>query len=248
MTTQKLFKRRVRERMAKTGERYTAARRHLATTRDDRSGLDAGAASRSGPDAGTTPAPAAPPVDLSGALEVASDEKMIAATGEGWLHWIAVLDAWGTAGRPRGEITAWLSSEHGVPPWYRQAVVTGYERVRGIRAKHQQPDGYTVYGSKTVGVPLEILFDAFIDARLRARWLTDGSMRSRSANPGKVARFAWDGGDSRVEVTFEAKGEGRATAHVAHSRLPDPKAAEAEKAAWKARLASLKSTLEAARG
>ena len=30
MTTQKLFKRRVRARMSKTGESYTAARRHVA--------------------------------------------------------------------------------------------------------------------------------------------------------------------------------------------------------------------------
>jgi hypothetical protein len=73
-------------------------------------------------------------------------------------------------------------------------------------------------------------------------------MRSRSANPGKVARFTWDGGESRVEVTFEAKGEGRATAHVAHSRLADAKTAEVQKAAWKSRLAALQRTLEASRG
>ena len=34
MTTQKLFKRRVRERMSKTGESYAAAHRHVARTRD----------------------------------------------------------------------------------------------------------------------------------------------------------------------------------------------------------------------
>ena len=34
MTTQKLFKRRVRERMSKTGESYTAARLHVVPTRD----------------------------------------------------------------------------------------------------------------------------------------------------------------------------------------------------------------------
>ena len=33
MTTQKTFKRRVRDRMAKTGESYTAARRQLVAAR-----------------------------------------------------------------------------------------------------------------------------------------------------------------------------------------------------------------------
>ena len=34
MTTQKLFKRRVRERMSKTGESYAAARGHVVPGRD----------------------------------------------------------------------------------------------------------------------------------------------------------------------------------------------------------------------
>ena len=37
----------------------------------------------------------------------------------------------------------------------------------------------------------------------------------RRSQPGKVARFDWAGGESRVMVTFEGKGPGRATAHVA---------------------------------
>jgi hypothetical protein len=47
-------------------------------------------------------------------------------------------------------------------------------------------------------------------------------------------------------VTFEGKGPGRATAHVAHERLPDAAAGEAAKTAWRARLAALKSSLEGA--
>ena len=60
MTTQKLFKRRVRARMEKTGESYTTARQQLATRRERL---------------------AQPPIDLSPALELASDEKLTAATG-----------------------------------------------------------------------------------------------------------------------------------------------------------------------
>ena len=69
-------------------------------------------------------------------------------------------------------------------------------------------------------------------------------MALRNAQPGKVARFDWTGDTSRVEVTFEAKGPDRATAHVAHARLPDASAGEGAKVAWRSRLGALKSALE----
>jgi hypothetical protein len=227
MTTQKLFKRRVRERMAKTGERYAAARAQVGRQRN-RAETD--------------------PPDLASAMELASDAKLHEATGRYWLEWIAVLDEWGATSHKHGEIVEFLSREHAVPPWWRQAVTNGYERARGMRKKHQQADGFTVYASKTFGVSLDTLFDAFVDDPTRAGWLKDGTMsvRARGTQPGKVARFDWAGGDSRVMVTFEGKGPGRATAHVAHERLPDAAAGEAAKVAWRARLAALKTSLEAA--
>ena len=135
-------------------------------------------------------------------------------------------------------------AEHAVPSWWAQAIATGYERTRGMRLKHQQRDGFTIYASRTVGVPIDVLFGAFADGEMRERWLTDGVLSLRNAQPGKVARFDWDGGPTRVSVTFDAKGPGRSTAFVAHERLRDPDAAETAKTAWQKRLASLKSFLE----
>lgn len=223
MTTQKLFKRRVRERMAKTGERYAAARAQVGRQRE-RGEAD--------------------PPDIASALELASDAKLHEATGRYWLEWIAVLDAWGATKHKHPEIVEFLSREHAVAPWWRQTVTNGYERARGMRKKHQQAHGFTVYASKTIGVPLDALFDAFVDDRSRAGWLADGAMSIRGSQPGKVARFDWAGDESRVMVTFEGKGPGRATAHVAHERLPDAAAGEAAKTAWRARLAALQAALE----
>jgi hypothetical protein len=62
MTTQKRFKRRVRERMSKTGESYAAARSHVARTRDRVRAT----------------------ADLSSATELVSDERLREATGRGW--------------------------------------------------------------------------------------------------------------------------------------------------------------------
>jgi hypothetical protein len=239
MTTQKLFKRRVRERMAKTGERYAAARRQL----DQRRAPAPAEPATPGEPAGTP----TDQLDLASAMELASDAKLRDATGRTWLEWVAILDAWGATTHTHTEIADYLRAEQGAPSWWTQAVTTGYERARGMRAKHQQSDGFTVYASKTMGVPLEVLFEAFADDAMREQWLADGAMSLRNAQRGKVARFDLAGDASRVDVTFEAKGADRATAHVAHARLPDAAAGEAAKVAWRARLAALKTFLEAGR-
>ena len=223
MTTQKLFKRRVRERMSKTGERYTAARRHVAGTRDR---LES---ARSG---------------LASAKELASDEKLTEATGGDWEAWLSDLDRWGARDRKHREIVDFVIGERAVSGWWAQTIATGYERARGMRLKHQQPNGFTIYASKTVGVPIEVLFQAFVDERTREQWLTDEPMSLRTSEPGKVARFDWAGGPTRVLVTFEEKGPAKATAHVAHERLPDADAAELAKTLWKERVMTLKAFLE----
>jgi hypothetical protein len=224
MTTQRLFKHRVRERMSKTGESYAAARRYVAAARER---VEAARSAR-----------------LASATELASDDKVIEGTGRSWEAWLVLLDRWGARHRKRGETVEFLMTEHGVSGWYAQAITTGFERTRGMRLKHQQPDGFTVYASKTVGVPIGVLFDAFADEQTRRQWLTDGAMSPRTAQRDKVARFDWDGGPTRVSVTFEAKGPAKATASVSHERLADPDAAETAKAAWKPRLAALKDHLE----
>ena len=222
MTTQKLFKRRVRARMSKTGESYTTARQQVTARRER----------------------AQSPIDLSPALELASDEKMAAATGHGWEHWFTILDAWGARAHKHGEIATYLSSEHGVPGWWTQAITNGYERTRGIRRKHQQADGYTVYASKTVNVPVDLLFTAFVDDGVRAQWLTDGAMSLRTSVRNKTARFDWEDGASRILVTFDAKQPMKASAHVSHERLPNDAVAEVAKTQWKKRVSALKAFLE----
>ncbi|MDQ2689764.1 MAG: hypothetical protein M3Y29_05770 [Chloroflexota bacterium] len=226
MTTQKLFKRRVRERMTKTGESYTTARAHVSRARERRA----------------TDAPL-----LDSARELASDAKLIEATGRDWEAWIDILDRWGARDHKHPETARYLIDEHGVPGWWAQSITNGYERARGIRQKHQQANGFTIYASKTVGVPLETLFQAFVDDDVRARWLTDGAMSLRNAQTDKVARFDWAGGSTRVMVTFEEKGPSRSTAHVAHERIPDAGTAEVAKSLWKKRVTALKGFLEADR-
>jgi uncharacterized protein YndB with AHSA1/START domain len=220
MTRQRTFKRRVRERMAKTGESYTAARRMLIARGD-------------APD---TPVPQfEPPV---------AEDRVVAATGRGWQQWLEVLDGWGAASRSHTEIARWLRDEHGVDGWYSQSITVGYERARGLRAPGQRPDGFAVGASKTVAVPVERLFEAFEDETLRERWLPGADLHLRTATAPRTARYDWEDGSTRVVVGFDDMGEAKSRVAVSHERLPDADAAEGMKAWWRERLVELKSLLE----
>jgi len=117
-------------------------------------------------------------------------------------------------------------------------------RGRGLRAVGERPEGFSVTASKTVAVPVERLFDAFVDESLRRRWLPDGELRERTASRPKSARFDWGDGETRVIVGFTAKGEAKSVAALEHERLASGEQAERMKAWWREHLAALKSQLE----
>jgi hypothetical protein len=83
-----------------------------------------------------------------------------------------------------------------------------------------------------------------VDDATRARWLTDGELRERTATRPRSARFDWGGGETRVSVTFVAKGEARSTVALEHERIGDAEQAAEVKARWRERLSALKSQLE----
>ncbi|MPZ25889.1 MAG: hypothetical protein GEV12_05420 [Micromonosporaceae bacterium] len=174
-----------------------------------------------------------------------SGEGVRPGTGRDRAEWFTVLDAWGAAGRPYREIADWLTGEHGLSTWWAQKLIVEYEQARGVREAGVRPGGtFTVTASKTVGVPVERLFQAFVDDSLRGRWLPGISVQERTVTHGRTARFDWDDGATRVNVGFAATGEGKSQVSVEHERLPDQQAAEDRKAFWRERLAALKALLE----
>lgn len=128
-------------------------------------------------------------------------------TGRGRQEWFALLDEWGAAGRPFREIAAWLTGEHDLSKWWAQKLIVEYEQARGLRPPGVRPDGtFEVSASKTMAVPVESVFDAFVNTRQRKKWLTDGRMSLRNSQPGRSARFDWEDGSTRVNVASSTKG------------------------------------------
>jgi hypothetical protein len=220
MTAQRSFKRLVRARMDKTGESYTAARAMLLAAEE--------------------------PKDTAPQRLATSDAEIRRRTGRGWEEWFDLLDEWGAADRTHRETARWLAEQQGLHPlaWNVQAVVGGYELARGLRAVGEHEDGFAISASKTVAVPVERLYDAFVDEAERGRWLPDSPLRERTATKPKSARFDWGEDGGRVLVTFAAKSDVKSTAALQHTRLANADEAERMKAFWRERVATLKKELE----
>ena len=218
MTRQKSFKRLVRSRMEKTGESYTAARATLLAAEE--------------PEATERP------------QLTTSDEAIRRRTGRGFEEWFALLDEWGAAERPHKEIARWLREERDVDGWGAQSLTVSYERARGLRAVGEHPEGFSITAQKTVAVPVDRLYEAFVDESLRERWLPDAELRERTATKPKSACFDWGDGVTRVIVAFIARGEAKSTVALEHARLPDAEEAERMKAFWRDRVGALKNVLE----
>ena len=220
MTKDKDLKRRIRARMAKTGESYTTARTHLLARK---------------------PSPPLPK-DYEKVAGM-RDSKLVGATGKTWPEWAEVLDAVDATSWRHGEITDHLHREHGVPGWWTQMVAVGYERLRGLREVGQRLGGeYEISKSKTVPVSLADLWRAFVDDSLRARWLPDTVLTVSTLREQETLRTRLDDG-TRLDIYFAGKGPLKSAVTLQHRKLPDRSTAERMKAFWGERLQALAEAL-----
>ena len=166
-------------------------------------------------------------------------------TGREREDWFEVLDAWGGAAQPYGEIAGWLRDEHGLSAWWAQKLTVEYQQARGTRPPGIRRDGtFEVTGSKAIAASRDRVYVAVVDPASRAAWLPGVVIVERAAKPDVQVRFDWGDAGERVTVSLEAAAPDRTTVAVQHSRLPDEAAAAAEKEAWRNRLAALKSVVE----
>ncbi len=173
-----------------------------------------------------------------------SDESMQRGSGKTWDEWFVILDGWSATAQTHKAIADYLCREQAVSGWWAQSITVGYERARGMRDKHQRPNGYSVNASKTVAVPVSKLFAALTDEALRDRWLEPGTLRLRSSKSDRAASFdAADG--TRLAAFITDKGAAKSSVALQHDKLADADAVETWRAFWKPRLARLATLLAA---
>ncbi|CAN5733094.1 hypothetical protein BH23GEM8_BH23GEM8_08620 [soil metagenome] len=172
-----------------------------------------------------------------------SDEAVQRATGRVKSEWFRILDDAGAATLSHREIVALLGREEGVSGWWQQMITVAYEKARQLRRTHERPDGFSVSGSRTINVPIERLFEAWLDEEKRARWLEE-KVTIRRSTPSRSLRITWADGRSDVSVTLYRKGEEKSQVGVEHSKLGDEEEAARMKAHWTDALKRLKEMLE----
>lgn len=246
MTRERALKQTIRARAAKTGERYTTARRHILRELNE------------------PPQPAKAVKKIPAVAQAKgglSDAKTIEKTGHDLAHWFDVMDRFGGVDKGHTALTEHLYEKYQVPGWYCQGIVVAYERARGKRVMNQKCDGsFEVSVSKVIAATVPSLVRTVSESRMRKRWsskadtalvkaletaLKGSKSKGFVIKPNGEARYRykWDG--MTVQFNLYPKGPGK-TSIVAQQTLPGADAVEPFRALWKTAFAAIAETVTAA--
>ena len=196
MTKQASFKRRIRERMTTTGERYAEARRMLVA--------------QATPSTTTRTWVAAPEL---------SDEAIRAGSGKGWEDWCVLIDQFPRRADGHTAIAKHVRDDLGAGDWWSQGVTVGYERITGLRLPHQMPDGtFTANKSATVAIDADELRRLLLDDDDRAELFPNIPTALKSKLTAKAIRIAMGTGSAIIRL--EERSGGRTQIAIQHSQLP----------------------------
>ena len=170
-----------------------------------------------------------------------SDDAVQAKTGKSWARWFAILDRAGARDMTHKQIVAALA-RYRLGPWWSQMVTVAYEQSRGLRAVHQQSDGFQISKTRTVGVTKARLYDAW-KATARRQWLEDPELVVSKATRNRSLRIVWVDGHSRLDAYFYSSGRGKSRVTVNHRKLGDSRQAERMKRYWGRQLDRLQAWL-----
>ena len=171
---------------------------------------------------------------------------LVAQTGVTLAEWFRHLDSLEAKKMAHADIFNLVASIEGLKPlgqWNQNLLTTSYEWDRGLKERGQKGKDFEISVSKTVNVPVEVLYNAFVDQKLRKKWI-DGKIEITKQTENKSARALWSDGNTRLSVDFYAKGDAKSQIVVQHLKIPDSTTAAAMKQFWPARLDALKSLLE----
>jgi SH3-like domain-containing protein len=245
MTRARALKQAIRTRAARTGERYTTARRHLLNS------LAPVAAVEVPVQATASAATSAAVSKRSAAL---SEKKIRERTGHGLDYWFEVLDRFGAVTKGHTATARHLHDAHGVDGWYAQSVTVAYERARGVRAANQRCDGaFEVSVSKMIAADVPAIVRAMTSPRLRARLsstdpdLVPALAHALAAPASKgfvvradgLGRYRYRWGSTTVQFYLVPRSPGKVSAVVTNMKLASGELVERRRQAWRDFLQSL---------
>jgi hypothetical protein len=258
MTRAHALKQVIRARAAKTGERYTTARRHVLSAMKP---LDKARGLRTVSIAEPPTPTAAPPANSAKVKGGLSERTSLRITGHGLEHWFAVLDRFGAVEKGHTAAARHLAEDHQIDGWYAQGITVAFERARGVRGVNQRCDGkYEVSVSKVVAANTADVITLFTDKRLRKRWVAgldqqlvaafsaaiDGpKSKGWVVRPDGQGRWRYKWGETTVQCYLYPKPGGKVSVVVTNMNLPGADSVEERRMMWKAVLQALAAHLAA---
>ena len=248
MTRAYAFKQVIRARAARTGERYTTARRHVLSA--IKPSLDKARGLRT-----VSIAEPPPPVNSAKVKGGLSESTSLRVTGHGLEHWFAVLDRFGAVEKGHTAAARHLAEDHQIDGWYAQGITVAFERARGVRGVNQRCDGkYEVSVSKVVAADAADVIKLFTDKRLRKRWVTGVDPELVAAFSAAIdgpkskgwvvradgqARWRYKWGETTVQCYLYPKPGGKVSVVVTNMNLPGADSVEERRTMWKVVLQAL---------
>lgn len=177
---------------------------------------------------------------------VITDKVVVAKTRKTMAEWFDVLDKKGAKKLDSHGIYELVMSIDGLKPlgeWNCGLLSTSYQWDRGLRGRGEKKDGFEIGVSKTIAVPVEVLYTAWLDVSLRKKWLNEKITITKSTE-NKSVRVLWSDDSTRLSIDLYTKGDGRSQMVVQHLKIPNSEIAAQMKEFWAERLNTLKGILE----
>jgi hypothetical protein len=245
MTRARSLKQAIRARAAKTGERYTTARRHVLKNLTLVPRLGAPRAPEPEPPAARASKKRESPI---------SEAKFISKTVHGFDHLFAILDKFDGVKKGHTAAARHLYETHGVDGWYAQGITVAYERARGVRVANQRCDGaFEVSVSKTIPGDVKTIVRALTNAAPRGRLqvpdktllpalaaaLDSPKSKGFVIRPDGLGRYRYKWGDTTVQFYMVPKAGNKVSVTVTNMNLANAAAVEERRSLWRETLSSL---------
>lgn len=178
--------------------------------------------------------------------QIITDKLVVEKTGKTMEDWFALLDKKGAQKKDANGIYKLISSVPGLKSlgeWNQGLLSTSYQWSRGLRERGQKGKEFEVGVSKTVNVPLSVLYQSLTDDKIRNKWCKEKIEFSKTTKD-KSARAVWSDKETRLSIDFYAKGNDKSQIVVQHLKISDAKEAAALKDYWGKTLEGLKQLLE----
>ncbi len=177
---------------------------------------------------------------------IITDKLVVSKTGKTMEEWFEVLDKEGAKKMKSAAIHQLIASIDGLKPlgeWNQGLLGTSYQWNGGIRERGEKENGFEISVSKTINVPIAILYNSWLDEKLRNKWLKE-KITIRKATENKSARITWSDNETSLSIDFYVKGDAKSQVVVQHLKIPDSLMAAEMKEYWGEKLDLLKSFLE----